>query len=189
MLGASGSITGEIHFNHAAINPWLVDNHPDLLTNSALLDLFTESELRSLLLHIETHQVPMYSTLNYRGITFSPTDNSDGTFIKHFEQHMSRTLDRGNPLGAATCSTLERLINEHAGLKMIKADSDWTIPACDSEFIKMNLAFYETGIRQILTDKSQHASLDQWIKTKLMQLENQALVLIVHHRDYLITTC
>lgn len=176
-----------LEFHHSSINEWLEANDPDMLTNSALLDLFTEDELRSLCQYLEFRKIPMYASLNYSGVTFSPIDPADQEFIALFEQHMSRNLNRGKPLGAATCKTLETIVNACQGLQFANADSDWSVPANDTDFIKMNLEFYEKGIREVITHDSQHGNLDRWISSKRQLLAERKLSLIVHHQDFLIT--
>ncbi|MBX2882492.1 MAG: class I SAM-dependent methyltransferase [Granulosicoccus sp.] len=182
----SADFNSRVTFYQSNIDSWLGTQPTDLLTNSALLDLFTETELRSLLLHIETLKTPMYSSLNYRAVRFFPNDPDDNLYIQLFEQHMSRELDRGRPLGAATCATLERLIRRSNRLQLFAGHSDWLVPATDSEFISTNIDFYEKGIGDIITGTQQQHSLDQWISNKRRLIDKHALSLTVQHKDYLI---
>jgi len=89
-----------MHFICSNLHCWLSQTPKiDCLTNNALLDLFTQSELALLLKSVDCSGAMLYSTLNYHGIQFTPEQPEDQHYSSLFEAHMCRQLDRGKPLG------------------------------------------------------------------------------------------
>ncbi len=168
------------------LHQWLSETtRVDLICNSALLDLMTEQELSTLLHRLQALEAPMYSTLNYQGVRFLPGDEADAGYIKLFERHMSRKLDRGQPLGARTLERLQSLCKQ-IGLTVKSAPSSWEITALDSGFMQMNLTFYQRGIEALLTEPDDKAALYQWLVEKQSRIEDGTLTLRVLHQDVLV---
>lgn len=159
----------------------------DLLCNSALFDLFTAQELDHFISVIALRQIPVYSTLNYSGVTFEPEDKLDQRYLQLFEQHMCRQLDRGLPLGPLLHAALQQAAGTSTSLELKYAKSPWEIRSVDNHFMQMNLAFYQRGISAMLSSQQELSDFDDWLQQKYTQLEQGKLTLTVHHYDYLIT--
>ena len=189
---ATRAITQKLRYTQGDLHAW-VQAMPgiDLLCNSALLDLFTEAELKALINVIAAQKIPLYSTLNYSAIQFDPQSAQDDYYIKQFEQHMCRQLDRGHPLGPAVHTVLLEAVQNIPSLAIEFADSPWIINAEESRFLQMNLEFYQRGISASLNavgcSADEFARFNNWIEEKKLLLKQRKLSLSVHHFDYLIT--
>jgi len=176
----------QLQFVNYRSQDWLAKHDVDLITNNALLDLFTRSELAALLSHLAQQRIPMYSSLNYCGIEFNPRHDADAAMIHRFEQHMSRPLDRGRPLGATCTRVLRELVEKHTDMQLIEAASDWQIPATEIGFLFQNLGFYADGISALAEDQAELEALSTWLSNKHIQIETQQLTLTVRHIDFLL---
>jgi len=177
-------------FVNADLHQWLADNNNndsvDLLTNNALLDLLTITEINALIKSLARYQLPMYSTLNYQGVKFHPAHPLDLKIIALFEQHMCRTLDRGRPLGPQVNQQLNALICAEPTLRMTQAGSEWHICANTPSFLTLNLDFYEQGAFSSAASPAQKDTIKSWSNLRRDQIKAGQLEITVYHQDYLI---
>ena len=146
-----------------------------LFTASALLDLLTAREIETLCDCLTTDNTALYATLNYTGFTISPTHPLDDAAREVFETHMTRTLDRGNPLGPHAVRYL--LTHMAANTDHYHAEtSQWRVTSEDAAFLQANLTFYQ----QALNDSP---ALMPWVARRLEQLKQAELLLEVLHED------
>lgn len=155
-------------------------------TSSALFDLFTKEEFISLFKLLFSRKIPLYGVLNYSGISFDPCMDTDQLFISYFEQHMSRNLEKGSPMGKHTMETIQTIVDGESTTSISVGNSDWKIPAVEKNFILQNFEFYEEGIRSYLTDQCQLQEFNNWIKIRHNQINDEKIKLTVFHQDFMI---
>ena len=146
-----------------------------LFTASALLDLLTTSEMETLSDCLSTDNTALYATLNYTGFTMSPTHPLDDAAREVFETHMTRTLDRGNPLGPQAVRYLLTHMAANTNHYHVGA-SQWQVTSEHAAFLHANLTFYQ----QALADSP---TLVPWVACRLEQLKREELMLGVMHED------
>ncbi|MFT7031963.1 MAG: hypothetical protein ACJA2S_000459 [Cyclobacteriaceae bacterium] len=155
-------------------------------TSSALFDLFTKEEFINLFKLLVARKIPLYGVLNYSGISFDPSMDSDQLFISHFEQHMSRNLEKGSPMGKHTMETIQTIVDAEFTASISVGNSDWKIPSREKKFILQNFEFYEEGIRSCMIDHGQLDGFNKWIKERHNQINDEKIKLIVFHQDFMI---
>lgn len=155
-------------------------------TSSALFDLFTKEEFINLFKLLIERKIPLYGVLNYSGTLFDPSIDLDQLFISHFEQHMSRNLEKGSPMGKHTMKIIQSIVDAEFSASISVGNSDWEIPAVEKNFILQNFKFYEEGIRSCLTDHRQLEEFDEWMKIRRNQINDEKIKLTVFHQDFII---
>ena len=105
----------------------VVENHLDLITMSALLDLVSEAWLQRFVRKVAAEAIPVYASLTYDGrADLSPADPFDAAILSAFNAHQRTDKGFGPALGpAAARATISSL--ETSGYKVIHGNSDWMI--------------------------------------------------------------
>jgi len=176
-----------LEFVCADFRRWLSTHDAiDLITCGALLDLLTHDELISLLESVKSAAVPFYSSLNYLSTRYDPPGKDDSFSIELFESHMTRSLDRGFPLGSRASDLLIQWAEGCQGYSVLSGRSDWTIASDDESFLTMNLEFHYRGAHTMCASKMDRSRVEQWYAGKRRAIREGLVGLGVQHHDHLL---
>jgi SAM-dependent methyltransferase len=127
-----------------------LDGAVDLVTNSALLDLVSESWLDRLATTLAARAIPFYAALSYDGrVVFTPHDPLDAAIIAEVNQHQHTDKGFGPALGPdAAGFAVARF--KALGYSVQQGTSDWAIAPGDRDMQGELLAgwagaAYDTG--------------------------------------------
>jgi SAM-dependent methyltransferase len=151
---------------------------------SALFDLFTEDEFNDLLKRLKSGNMSLYGVLNYCGTDFSPSCRMDVKFINFYENHMSRLLRKGRPLGKRTMTYVQDVLNPQNGWDLTVSNSNWILNAEDSEFISQNLDFYENAVPELIFHQEERTEFNEWMAEKRSMIAQRKLAMRVYHQDF-----
>jgi SAM-dependent methyltransferase len=105
----------------------VVENHLDLITMSALLDLVSEAWLHAFIGKVAARAVPVYAALTYDGrADLAPIDPFDAAILSAFNAHQCTDKGFGPALGP-TAARATVLDFESSGYDVVHGNSDWVI--------------------------------------------------------------
>jgi SAM-dependent methyltransferase len=151
---------------------------------SALFDLFTEDEFHDLLKGLKRRHMSLYGVLNYCGTEFSPSCGRDEKFVGLYENHMSRLLRKGRPMGKRTMTCIQDVLNPENGWNLTVSDSPWLLGAKESAFISQNLAFYENAVPELILNQEEQTEFNEWMVEKKRMIAERTLAMRVYHQDF-----
>lgn len=164
------------------LDPELSTLDPSLVVGNAVFDLFTPEMMETVLKALQTHRIPMLTTLSYAGMKWDPAMEQDPVMIGYYEQHMVRPRPSGRGLGPAAPQKIKEIVANLGG----KVESDlslWRIPAEDQTMQAFLFHFMERSIPEVIESESELARFQRW----LTQRKNTAAALSVTHEDLWIT--
>jgi len=151
---------------------------------SALFDLFTEEEFDALLKGLKSRHTALYGVLNYCGTAFFPSRVLDEKFVDLYENHMSRLLRKGRPMGKRTMPCIQAVLNRQKGWHSTVSNSNWILNVEDSEFISQNLDFYEKAVPELLFNQEMRTEFNAWMTEKRTMTAERTLEMTVYHQDF-----
>ena len=151
---------------------------------SALFDLFTEEEFNALLKGLKSGHTALYGALNYCGTAFFPSCEMDEKFVGLYENHMSRLLRKGRPMGKRTMAYIQDVMNPENGWNLAVSDSPWLLGAKDSDFISQNLDFYEKALPELVVNQEERTEFNEWMAEKRRMIAGRKLAMRVYHQDF-----
>ncbi len=151
---------------------------------SALFDLFTEEEFNDLLKGLKSRHIALYGVLNYCGTAFSPSRGLDEKFVDLYENHMSRLLGKGPPMGKRTMTHIQNALNPEKGWHSTVSNSTWILNVEDSEFISQNLDFYEKALPELIVNQEERTEFNEWMAEKRKMIAGRKLEMRVYHQDF-----
>lgn len=154
----------------------------DLLTASAIFDLFSIEQYAEFVENIHQHSLAVLSVLNYTGMHFSPIDSSDAEMVSLYNGHMRRPQDFGIGMGAQCQSDIVALYNS-LDKKIISGASIWNLSPEHTRMHSMILDYMKAGVGAMTDDPAQ---LDLWLRHKRHLSDQGELTISVNHFDYFV---
>ena len=151
-------------------------DHVTLVTASALLDLVSESWLRSFASRL---RVPFYAALTYNGqMEWSPSDSTDAGIVQAFNDHQHMDKGFGSALGPDAAATTRAIFDE-LGWTVLHAPSPWTLGVGQGK-LQRELV---TGIARAAAEAG-HTEASSWGVRRADNAERATCV--VGHEDVLV---
>ena len=175
------------HFHNKTIEYFIKSKiDVNVITASALFDLFTKKEFEILFQWLVKKKISLYSVINYTGITFYPSSTADKLYISYFELHMSRNLAKGRPMGKNTMKMIKAISENEPSSCISIGDSKWEVSPEEKDFLYKNFYFYNDAILECINNTTKVEDFKNWIKKKHIQIKEATLSLTVKHQDFLI---
>jgi len=153
----------------------------DLVTASALLDLVSESWLRTFVRHCHHGRVAVLAALNYDGrIVCSPADEDDDLVRDLVNQHQRTDKGFGPALGPEAALRLETLLGD-AGFAVRRERSDWRLGANQGELQRQLIAGWAAAAIEVAPSEARR--IRAWEVRRLDQVERAGSEIIVGHDD------
>jgi SAM-dependent methyltransferase len=158
-----------------------LDGAVDLVTNSALLDLVSESWLERFAVESAARKLPVYAALIYDGrVSIEPSDPFDDTIMKAVSKYQHRDQGFGPALGTDAASHAIAQF-ESVGCAVVHGFADWMLGALDLE---MQAAFFESwagAARE--TAQLPVADINRWLARRRDAVESGKGSMRVGHVD------
>jgi len=159
----------------------VVENHLDLITMSALLDLVSEAWLQGFLRKVAARALPVYAALTYDGrIDLSPADPADTAIIAAFNAHQGTDKGFGPALGPAAARAVISGF-EASGYRVLYDNSDWVIGPDDLAMQLSLLGGWASAARDMKTP----ADVAGWLARRTRLVSDGASSMRVGHVDLL----
>ncbi|GAB4404228.1 MAG: hypothetical protein OHK0039_04310 [Bacteroidia bacterium] len=152
----------------------------DLLLANAVFDLFTEAQFDDFAGQLAG--VPLLATLNYCGMTFSPTDGYDRLVVGYYEAHMNRPQPAGRAMGKYGPLRMADVLARH-DYTVHRGDSVWQVGAQDQEMMTYLLGFMEEAVPELPLDAGSLERFGQWVARQRLAVADGRLALDVYHED------
>lgn len=153
----------------------------DLVTASALLDLVSDSWLRSLSLRCREAKTAALFALSYDGrIACAPEDPDDETIRDLVNQHQHRDKGFGPALGPEAVAAAERHFAAE-GFRVRRERSDWRLSSDMRALQRALLEGWAQAAAEIAPDQA--ASIDRWRARRLAHLDAGRSAIVVGHED------
>ena len=155
----------------------------NLITASALLDMFTMDELVNFVSLCVSAGCPCLITLSVVGrIEFSPPDFRDPLIEKAFNDHQMRSMPSGRLLGPKAVSAAAELFTQ-AGMSVLLRTSVWQLGPTDASLIDEWMSgWLGAAVEQ---DATLHDVSTSYLALRGLQLRDGLLHVEVHHQDLL----
>ncbi|MBN4081253.1 hypothetical protein JYT44_02690 [Caldithrix abyssi] len=154
----------------------------DLITASAVFDLFSKNQFRTFAHILASHRLPLFTTLNYLSMVFEPQGTEDHKYIKYYENHMTQPREFGSKMGPYCSQNMTKIL-ENVGYHITTGSSNWLINSKNSKMMNYLLRFMHVAIREMLKSPTELNQLEQWISNKKQLVQNGELSLKVNHMD------
>jgi len=153
----------------------------DLVTASALLDLVSESWMRTLVQHCHEHQVALLAALNYDGrIECSPADEDDGFVCELVNRHQRTDKGFGPALGPDAGVRFETLLRD-AGYTVLREKSDWRLGIAESELQRQLISGWAAAAIELAGPDA--GRIRMWERRRLDAVDQQRSGIVVGHDD------
>ncbi len=158
----------------------LIDlNNTDLITASAIFDLFSIEQFKFFSDQVHREKVSVLSTLNYTSMRFEPSLDSDKQFIDLYNAHMKRKQSFGVGMGS-DCYDVMNSYYDANEIAIVNGNSIW----CLEENAKSLHAFLLTFMEESIAELSNCPSgLKRWVHEKREASARGALKIVVEHGD------
>jgi hypothetical protein len=155
---------------------------PDVVTASSLLDLVSESWLRSLAAHCRRWRAAALFAITYNGrSSCSPPDQDDALVLRLFNRHQRTDKGLGGPAaGPDAVAAVVRCFGD-AGYLVGQEPSDWHIGADERELQKELIEGWAEAAAAIAPDSAR--TIAAWRERRLRHVEDGASEVIVGHED------
>lgn len=155
----------------------------DLITASALLDMFSASELLNFVSLCVSAGCPCLITLSVVGhVEFSPPDSLDARIEKAFNDHQRRPMPSGRLLGPEAVSAAAELF-EQAGMSVLLLPSIWQLGPTDGSLLEEWISgWLGAALEQDATLRNVSTP---YMTKRNLQLKDGLLNVEVHHQDLL----
>jgi hypothetical protein len=153
----------------------------DLVTASALLDLVSESWLRTTIECCREMSAALLFALSYDGrMECEPRDPEDETIRVLVNRHQRTDKGFGPALGPMAAGRAAALLRE-AGYEVARAPSDWRLSGEDLELQRQLIVGWAGAAAEIAPSDS--ASIADWRKRRLAHLAAGRSRILVGHED------
>ena len=164
----------------------LVDlSQVDLVLANALFDLFSEEQFRDTLTPIIHGNIPFFFTLNYKSMAFHPFHPLDSQITSLYHRHMRREQDFGRAMGEEGPEKMSKVLKGLGASDMRYGESIWQVNPSDSQMLEYLIFFIGEAVPELALSSQELLDLEEWIKTRKTQLDNQLLSVKVYHEDLL----
>ncbi len=153
-----------------------------LVLANAVFDLFSVDQFRQFVQSLQPVLPPLYFTLNYTHMAFSPEMEGDETFVALYDAHMERAQPFGRSMGAKGPDQIVRIL-EKAGYGVERGPSYWTIGGEEDTMLLYLLGFMEEAVGEMIGWNGLDLPLQEWIDEKRKLVSLGAVSLTVAHED------
>lgn len=154
----------------------------DLVMANAVFDLFSQSQFATFISELSNYSLGILATLNYSGMSFSPTTDEDKTVIDLYESHMQRPQSFGQGMGKE-CSELMIEAFKAQNWEIVAEEANWEIEGGEIKMQEYLLGFMEEAIPELPLTQQQLADFYTFIKNKKQLSANFNLGIQVNHKD------
>jgi len=160
----------------------MLDEPPDLVTASALLDLVSADWLDRLARAIVERRLLLYVALTYDGeVTFEPADPFDSEMIRAFNRHQRGDKGFGPALGpTATETAIARF--EALGYTVVQGASDWVLGRRDVEIQSDLLTGWAAAANELA--ELDAVEIERWLERRRSHLASGRSSMRVGHIDF-----
>jgi hypothetical protein len=154
----------------------------DLVLANAVFDLFSAAQFEQFFALLKKYQLPLYATLNYEDMLFTPEDPFDAAFIKTYNNHMERVQDFGQAMGKNGGALIKQLFEKHRW-KVDSVPSNWRIELDDVKMHYYLLNFMENALAEMNMKEGMQANFQKWLQRKKDLIITRQQRLKVMHMD------
>jgi hypothetical protein len=153
-----------------------------LVTASALLDLVSESWLRSLAQNCRTAQAAALFTITYNGRNAcSPAEPEDGLVFDLFNHHQATDKGLGGPAAGPEAARLAARAFEEVGYHVELDRSDWVLGASESAMQRFLIDGWASAATEVAPDQT--AIIAAWRARRLAYIDAGRSSVEVGHHD------
>jgi SAM-dependent methyltransferase len=153
-----------------------------LVTASALLDLVSESWLRTLAARCRHVGAAALFTIVYDGRTVcSPGEPEDALVLELFNRHQHRDKGLGGPAAGPDATEAAIRAFSDTGYHVDSDRSDWTLDASDADLQRELIAGWAFAAKE--TDPSAAPVIDGWLARRLAHVDADRSEVVVGHED------
>jgi len=152
----------------------------DLVTASALFDLFSVEAIERLVGAVATGRCAFYTVLTYDGIAaFLPEHSADGAMREAFNRHQRRDKGFGPAAGPSASDALAAAFKRY-GYSVVRGKSPWVLDAHRRELRRELERGWAAAVRE--TGLVPPATIDEWLAHRDAA---EPAVTIIGHEDLL----
>ena len=153
-----------------------------LVTASALLDLVSESWLRSLAAHSRTAGAATLFTITYNGQSISsPAEPEDTMVLDLFNRHQRTDKGLGGPAAGPSAADAAARAFETVGYRVMRESSDWQIPPSLREMQRQLIVGWASAAAEM--EPSAADVIERWRARRLARVDAGQSRLVVGHED------
>jgi hypothetical protein len=171
-----------------AMERMLAQEHCDIVTANAVFDLCSPEQFAAFVAPLARRQLPLFTTLNYRAMAFTPPAAHDAAYIRLYERHMMRPQPFGGAMGPRCAERMQAVLT-HLGYTVTQGCSVWSVTPADKAMLRGLLHFMQTALTEMVRAPAAVARLHQWLAAKQQRVEQGGLRLRVAHADLFARFC
>ena len=153
-----------------------------LVTASALLDLVSESWLRTLAGRCRVVGAAVLFALNYDGVSrCSPTEPEDDWIRQLLNRHQGRDKGLGGPAAGPNAAACTERCFADAGYEVQTARSDWRLGPAEAELQRLLIEGWATAAKEMAPDEI--SSIEGWRSRRLGHVAADRSHVAVGHLD------
>ena len=153
-----------------------------LVTASALLDLVSESWLRSLVTHCRVQEAVGLFTITYNGVSSCDPHDPDDELVRGlFNRHQHTDKGLGGPAAGPEATTVAARCFGEVGFRVQRAPSDWTIAHTDHDMQRVLIDGWAHAAIEI--DRRRQRSIAAWRERRLAHVDAGRSSMTVGHED------
>ena len=164
------------------IDTYLRDRSIDLVTASAIFDLFSIDQYAKFEQIVRGHNCAILSVLNYTGMSFNPVVEGDETCIDLYHGHMLRSQHFGIGMGPNCHRDIKKYYSDN-GANYTEGASIWHLDPQAQAMHGFILEYMETAINEM---PGKPAYFNDWLTNKRQASSDNRLSIQVDHFDYFI---
>lgn len=153
-----------------------------LITANALFDLFTITQIDNFAQILFEHKIPIYTTLSYESMQFSPQDPFDSIFIEQYNNHMERTQPFGKALGKRAGIYFANIFSQNNWTASTQS-STWNIKPDDIKMHYYLLNFMENALEELPLEANVQENFQKWVMRKKNLIIARQQSLTIKHLD------
>lgn len=155
----------------------LVDDGPTLVTCTAVLDVLTETQVRSLAALLARRRAAVLFSLSVSGeVDFQPALDLDGSIGEAFNSHQRRS-----GLAGPRATALAAQVLSASGFDVEVIDTPWVLGPGSEALIERYLT--DRVASAVAQDPSLQPAAGEWLETRRAQLRDGNLAFRVGHQD------
>jgi hypothetical protein len=153
-----------------------------LVTASALLDLVSESWLRTLATHCRAEGAAALFTITYNGrSSCEPREPEDDLVLNLFNRHQTRDKGLGGPAAGPDAAAVAERWFADAGFHVRRTPSDWDLPPTNRDMQRMLIDGWAQAAREIAPRRGR--TISAWHARRLAHVDAGHSRIVVGHDD------
>jgi len=164
------------------IDTYLRDLSIDLVTASAIFDLFSIDQYAKFDQIVRGHNCAILSVLNYTGMSFNPVLEGDDTCIELYHGHMLRSQHFGIGMGPNCHRDIKKYYSDN-GANYTEGNSIWHLDPEAQAMHGFILEYMEIAINEM---PGRPEYFNDWLKNRRQESGDNRLLIQVDHFDYFV---